>query len=209
MINPDIQFLKLFFVNFGGAILHHISSHVIFGEGDGIAYRVEAGEKGDPSVETECDTSMGRGAVAEGIHQETKAVFSLFLRKSEYFEHFGLQLGVVNSDGATTNFYSVDYQVVSVRMNLAWIGIEQWNIRRFWCSKGVVHGVESLGFVVPFKQGKVDHPEWNETGLVEEIPPSAPLQAHFAQSWQCCSGFPGQDQQEVAGFSSGNLRPGL
>ncbi len=70
----------------------------VFGECDAVAYRVETGEQGYPAVESVGKTSVGRCAVLECVHQESELLLCLLGGESEYLEHFGLKLAVVDTD---------------------------------------------------------------------------------------------------------------
>ena len=73
---------------------------------------------------------MGRGAVFEGVEEKAKLRFDFFGAKSEEAEHLHLHSAVVYTDRSTSNFCTVDDQVVGVGFDakvVAVIGaIEQW-----------------------------------------------------------------------------------
>ena len=57
---------------------------------------------------------MWRGTVFEGIHEEAKLCLGLFFGKAQVLKHELLRVAVVNPDGPTAYFHTIDHQVVSI-----------------------------------------------------------------------------------------------
>src|SRR2546430_535322 len=80
---------------------------VIFGECHDVADGVFAADQHHQAIESKGDSAMRWRAQAKGAQQMAELCLLIFRTYSQRFEHFGLQLRLVNADAAAANLNSV------------------------------------------------------------------------------------------------------
>ena len=90
----------------------------------------------------------------------TKLRLSIFRTDAERFEHFVLQLRLVNSHAAAADLDAVQNDVVRLGANVReFLRFEQWHVLRFRARKGMMHGVPFVFLGAPFKEREVCDPK--------------------------------------------------
>src|SRR6056297_91670 len=115
-----MELFELLFVNVCWGIDHYIPTTIVFGKRDKVTNGFLSSQNGDQSVQAKCNSTMGRCSVLEGIHQKAKLCFGFFWGKAQMFKHGGLSLFIINSYGASTDFVSIQYQIVGVGLYFPW-----------------------------------------------------------------------------------------
>ena len=124
---------------------------------------------------------MRRGAKLEGVDDEAKFILGLLRAYSKNLEHALLHIGIVDTDAAAAKFIAVEHKVICVGADalqiLLGVAVEPLFMLRLGGGEGVVHGVETPCFVVPFKQREVHNPKRSELLGIAETKAAAHLQA--------------------------------
>ena len=65
----------------------------------------------------------------------------------------------MDPDGSSTDLNAVDHQVIGIGPDLSRIAFEESEIVKLGRGKRMVHGVKTLGFIIPLQQRKIHYPE--------------------------------------------------
>lgn len=103
----DVQFFQLLISDYGRCLGERIDRTLGLREGDDIADGVEVEHQHDETVKAEGDACMRRSAVLECIKQEAEFLLCFFLRDTDGFEYFFLQILLVDTKGAAAGFDTV------------------------------------------------------------------------------------------------------
>src|SRR5205823_12547497 len=103
----DPEFPQLLRINFGRRLRHQFLAAVIFWECHHIADGLLAADHHDQAVESERNPPMWRRTEAKGAQQMAELRLLLFRAHAESFEHFRLQLRLMNADAAAADFDAV------------------------------------------------------------------------------------------------------
>ena len=127
-VDCQAEFIQLLLVDNTRGIEHNIATAVVLGERYDIADAVKFSKEAYETVQAVCQTTMRRCAILEGVHEETELLLCLFGGEAEDFEYLLLQLGIVDTDAATTNLNTVDDHVVGIGTDTSRIGIQQGHV---------------------------------------------------------------------------------
>ena len=177
-------------------------------EGHDLADVRLARQQHDDSVESRRDAAVGRGAVLEGLQQESEALLGLLVRDAKDFEYLALHLAAMDPDAPRTELVPVHHHVVGLRADLARVGLEQLDVIVMGHAERVVLGLPAALFLVPVEHREVEHPQRREdTGrdqvqLDGEVPPQSVqrLGDHF--------GLVGDHENHVAALGASALDEG-
>ena len=205
----DVQFVELFGVDGGGGGQHSVAAGVVLRERDKVADAVAVAQNGAKTVETEGDTTVRRGTEFEGVDQESELALGLLFGEIQGFEHALLQFRTVDTDGAATDFGTVDNQVVGIGQHLAGTSLEPVLMLGFRCGKRVVHSVIALGFLVPLQQREIDHPHGLVLAGLAQTEAGTHFQTQLAHLLARLHRLAGKDEDEVAGVCIATFGHGL
>ena len=141
---------------------------------------------------------MRRCAVGECSNQVTELLLGLLLGKAEGLEHLGLQLGIVDTNGAAAQLTAVEDNVVRLGTNLGRIGVQQRNILVHRCGERMVHGYEAVLLLAVLELRELGDPQQLEVVLLGKAQTLSQLAAQRAQSDS--GGLPvciGNNEQQV------------
>ncbi len=146
---------------------------------------------------------MGRSAVLEGVDQEAELVLRLFLAEAQNLEHPLLDLGVVNTDGASAEFVAVEHEVVGIGADLGdvllLVAEVPVQVLRFRGREWMVHGIPAVLLLVPLKEREVHDPQRGEDLGVAQAQAAPHLKTQNAEhGLYLAAAVPAQDQCQVA-----------
>ena len=160
---------------------------------------------------------MGRCAHVERIDQESELLLGLLRSKPNAVQHLTLQGGVVNTQGAPSQFQAVENQVVGLGASCGkgfgpvFSLITQ--VGGVWGTEGMVQGFEPIFVRVEFEHREIDDPQkiplivlpvgLYETHLFGEI------LAHAIESFVHRCGVSSAKEEKGSGLSPGALQQGL
>ena len=156
----ELELVELFGSDGGRTARHDVATTVVLGEGNEVADAVGTTKEGAETVETEGETGMWRRTIGKGVHQEAELGSSALVGKAQGVEHLVLQGTVVNTDTATTDFHTIDDDVVGIGADVApTCGVVKESlVLRLGSGEGVVHGVVALRLLVPLEQREIHDP---------------------------------------------------
>jgi len=102
---------------------------------------------------------MGRRAIFEGVHEESKLCLGTLLGEPEHLKHALLQLRVVDTDAAATHLDAVAHEIVGQGTHLLGMLVEQRQVVGVGHGERMVRGHEALLLVAPLKEREVDNPQ--------------------------------------------------
>ena len=120
-------------------------------------------------------------AVLEGVHQEAETLLRLFRREAQQLEHLGLQFRVVDTDRAAADLGAVADEVVGVGPHATGVAVQVLYVFELGRGERMVHGVVTLGLVVPLEQREVDDPQRSELLRVAQAQLLSDLQTQGAE----------------------------
>lgn len=159
------KFVELRLVDIARCVEHHVAAVVVFREGDVVADRLRTSEERAEPVETEGQTAVRGCAVLEGVHQEAETLLRLFRREAQQLEHLGLQFRVVDTDRAAADLGAVTDEVVGVGPHATGVAVQVLYVFELGRGERMVHGVVTLGLVVPLEQREVDDPQRSDRSV--------------------------------------------
>ena len=156
----DVELPELLEVDFCRAGGHEVNATVVFREGNDFADAILAGYEHDQPVKAECHATMRRGTKAEGVKQVAEFLSRLVLVNAKGGKHLGLQFTFVDSYRPTTDFVTIEYNVIGLGTDVAKLVtlFKQVDVFFFRAGKWVVYGVPFAGFLIQGKQRKVRYP---------------------------------------------------
>src|SRR3972149_4462447 len=101
---------------------------------------------------------MRRSAVLQRIEQESKFLIGIFIIYTKQTEDPLLHLRTVDTDTSTTQFYTVEHQVVCPRLHRQRFFLHKWKIIRMWRGKGVMKRLITFLILVIIKEREVHNP---------------------------------------------------
>ena len=72
----EIELIELLLIDQRRSVDHHVTSSIIFGEGDAVSDAIQPCEERDEAVKTISQAPVRRSPVLEGIHQEAELLLS-------------------------------------------------------------------------------------------------------------------------------------
>src|SRR5690606_29465458 len=154
----QMQIFQLLVIDRCRSIDHDITSHIVFGKGDKVPYGVSTVHHSAKSVQAKSNSAVGRSAVFKCVHQKTKLFFCFFRSELQQFKILCLEFPVVYPDRSSSDFRSIDDQVVGVCpdgfQHGPVIGSHFGYIGRFWRSKRMMHRIKSIDLLSHSKRGK-------------------------------------------------------
>src|SRR5690554_5609705 len=102
---------------------------------------------------------MGGCPVLEGLYKIAELCVGLLHCKAQRLEHPLLQISVRNSDTASTQFHTVQYQVIGLSPYLTRIRFKHGLVLILRCGKGVMGSYITLLVLIVDKQGPIHNPE--------------------------------------------------
>src|SRR5690606_17041279 len=102
-----MKFLQLFGVDRCRGIYHHITSSIVFWEGDKIANGFLSAQNCDQSIKSESYSPVWWRAILESIHQKSKLCFCFLSGEAQEFKDLSLSIFIVDSYRTSTDFVSV------------------------------------------------------------------------------------------------------
>ena len=127
-----------------------------------------AGKHHHPAIQSQGDSSVGWGTVAESLEQETETHLSFFRIDAQEIKDLLLDEGVVDPDAAAARFVAVADQVVGLCPHGARIAGQGLEILLDRESELVMLGIPTLLILVPAQQGEIDNPgDLQFAGIVE------------------------------------------
>src|SRR5205823_10358389 len=122
-------------------------------------------------------------AQAKGAQQMAKLRLLLFCAYAEGFEHFRLQLRLMNADAAAADFDSVSDYVVGIGAHFAeFFLLKQRKIFGFRSGEGMMDRVPFIFLGAPLHQRKICHPEKVQVRAGLAFNRSQTLDFRYAQS---------------------------
>ena len=196
----ELELVELLGRDGRGAAGHDVATAVVLGEGDEVADAVDTAEEGAETVEAEGETGMWRRAVGEGVHEEAELCGGTLVGEAEGVEHLVLERAVVDTDAATTDFDTVDDDVVGVGADVApAVGlVEERLVLGLGRGEGVVHGVVALRLLVPLEEREVDDPQGGVDIGVAETQLAAHLETEGGELHAGFHSRAAEDEHEVA-----------
>ena len=161
----QIQLVELRLVDVARGVEHHVAAGVVLREGDVVADRLRAAEQRAQTVETERKAAVRGRSVLEGVHQEAEALLRLLGREAQQFEHLLLQLRVVDTDRTAADLRAVADEVVGVGPHATGVAVQVLYVFELGRGERMVHGVVTLGLVVPLEQREVDDPQRSDRSV--------------------------------------------
>ena len=161
----QIQLVELRLVDVARGVEHHVAAGVVLREGDVVADRLRAAEQRAQTVETERKAAVRGRSVLEGVHQEAETLLRLFRREAQQLEHLGLQFRVVDTDRAAADLGAVADEVVGVGPHATGVVVQVLYVFELGRGERMVHGVVTLGLVVPLEQREVDDPQRSDRSV--------------------------------------------
>src|SRR5205085_12062705 len=149
------QFHELRFVHRGRSPCKGIRLRCSLWESDYFSDAVAVVQHRDYSVYSEGDSAVGWGAVFEGVEEEAESFLSVDLADPYRVEHLPLDLGAVDTDGATAHLPAVPDHVVGAALPAPRVAVEVAS----GCGERVVHRVPARLVLVPLDHREVDDPE--------------------------------------------------
>ena len=108
----DVEFAELLEFDLAGRVGHEVGALVVLREGDDLADAVLAGGEHGDAVEAEGEAAVRRGAEAEGVEDVAEFLGLFLVADAEHLEHFGLQILLVDPDGAAAEFVAIEHDVI-------------------------------------------------------------------------------------------------
>ena len=142
-------------------------------------------------------------SIFECVHQEAKLSLCTLWCEAENLKHLLLKSSVVDTEGTSTHFNTITYEVVSLGTYLLRMLIQERNIIRIWHSERMVSSHQALLFIAPLKQWEVNNPETLEHVLVAQAQAVAHFQTERAElntSLVCV--VAAEDKNQVTVFSA-------
>ena len=102
---------------------------------------------------------MRRCTILKCIHQEAELFLCFFWCEAQNFEHLSLQLGIVNTNRATSYFDTINDHIVCIGTNSRRIGIKHWDVFIFRMSERMMHSHQATFFFAPFKHWEINNPQ--------------------------------------------------
>ena len=112
--NAELELIELRLIDKRGSVEHDVATGVVLGEGDAVADAVEPSEEADEAVEAVGESAMRGRTVFKRVHEEAKLLLRTLGGEAEGLEDLGLQLRVVDSDGASAHFNAIAHHVVGI-----------------------------------------------------------------------------------------------
>src|SRR5438128_11616180 len=106
------QVAQLTGIDLARRIRHQIHAAIVLREGHHVANALFAGDKHDQAIETEGDSAVRRRAEPQRAEQMPELGLLIFRSDAERFEHFLLQLRLVNPETPAADLDTVQYDVV-------------------------------------------------------------------------------------------------
>ena len=115
-------------------------------------------EKHYQSVETVSKSCMRRCSVFEGFNQESELHLALFFCKTEYFEHAGLQILVMDSYATAAKFNTVENDIISIGLESEYVRIKLVQFIELRLCEWMVHRAE-VAVLILLKHREINYPE--------------------------------------------------
>src|SRR5690554_1230866 len=104
------QFFELLQMNGRRGIDHHIACRIILRKGNHITNGIQSRHQRSPAIKAKGDAAVWRCPVLKGRHQEAKLRLGIGITETQHLKHLLLQLIVVDTNGASTQFHTVNYR---------------------------------------------------------------------------------------------------
>ena len=195
-----MQFFQLLISDYRRCLGERIDRTLGLREGDDIADGVEVEHQHDETVKAEGDACMRRSAVLECIKQETEFLLCFFLRDTDGFEYFFLQILLVDTKGAAAGFDTVQDHIIGFRIDLGRIGEEVLYIFISWRGEWMMFSDVAFFFFAVFEHREVGDPAEAEFIRVDEAHAASHFETEFAKSLCDDLRLVSNDEDEVAFF---------
>ena len=121
------EFCELFRIHRTGGAGHQVIRALCLREGDDISDRFRVCREHREPVHSHRDSTVRRCSVRKGVEEEPELISCFLLAKPDHREDSLLYFRVVQADGATGNFKTIEDEIIAVRQHLAWILFEEVN----------------------------------------------------------------------------------
>ena len=195
-----MQFFQLLISDYRRCLGERIDRALGLREGDDIADGVEVEHQHDETIKAEGDACMRRSTVLECIKQEAEFLLCFFLRDTDGFKYFFLQILLVDTKGAAAGFDTVQDHIIGFRIDLGRIGEEVLYIFISWCGEWMMFSDVAFFFFTVFEHREVGDPAEAEFIRVDEAHAASHFETEFAKSLCDDLRLVRNDEDEVAFF---------
>src|SRR5690606_7325074 len=157
LTHPDVQLPQLLGIHLTGRLGHDTGSTLRFRECNHFPNGAGATHEHDQTVQSECQSTMGRRAVLEGIQQEAEFFLLFFSRNTQYTEHGLLHILTMDTHGTATELGTVEHHVIGTGQSGQRVGFQLFR-RAVGRSERVVQCTDAA-VIVLFKHREVDYPQ--------------------------------------------------
>ena len=194
-VDRNVKIVQLVQIDFARALVHRARGTRVLRERDEVTDGFFTFHGCDNAVETEGKTTVRRSAVLEGIDEEAELFLHLFFGETEETENLFLNFRVVNTDRTTTDFDTVQDEVVCFGVAILEVAVEH-HLEMFWerVRERVVHRhVAAFRFAV-FEHREFGNPHEFALLRIAETLDTGDFQAELAHSG-CCNLFRTCDEE--------------